>query len=262
MPTPTVIKQWQYSDAINRRQWDSRYLYDSFTIDPVVSGVTSPGAPTGTAGHANALNSGTTMYRWYVIGTQTILAPVLDTAGLGLNLVQDAAAAGDGLELCVGNPLYSPMAFTIVTDAAFFIQASFIMQDASGTNPLIIGFRRAAAPAFNATLANYTDFATIGIVGTADPNTVQIQTQLNTLGVTTTNTTQTVADATRVQFKVSVSAAGVVTYQVNYAAPTALPAAIFTFDTGDVVIPFVRFTEAADLTTYASCNLLECGFQS
>ena len=258
MPTPTVIKQYQYSDSINRRQWDSRYLYDSFTIDPVVSGVTSPGAPTGTAGHANALNSGTTMYRWYVIGTQTILAPVLDTAALGLNLVQDAAAAGDGLELCVGNPLYSPMAFTIGTDAAFFIQASFIMQDASGTNPLIIGFRRAAA--FDATLANYTDFATIGIVGVANPNTVQIQTQLNTLGVATTNTTQTVADATRVQFKVSVSAAGVVTYQVNYAAPTVTAA--FTFDTGDVVIPFVRFAQAADLTTYASCNLLECGFQS
>jgi len=258
MPTPTVIKQWQYSDAINRRVWDSRYLFDSFAIDPVVSGVTSPGAPTGTAGHANALNSGTTMYRWYVIGTQTILAPVLDTAGLGLNLVQDAAVAGDGLELVVGNPLYSPMAFTIGTDAAFFIQGSFIAQDASGANPLIIGFRRAAA--FNATLGNYTDFASIGLVGVADPNTIQIQTQLNTLGVATTNTTQTVADATRVQFKVSVSAAGVVTYQVNYAAPTVTAA--FTFDTGDVVIPFVRFTEAADLTTYASCNLLECGFQS
>ncbi len=258
MPTPTVIKQWQYSDSINRRQWDSRYLFDSFAVDPVVSGVTSPGAPTGTAGNANALNSGTTMYRWYVIGTQTTLAPVLDTAGLGLNLVQDAAAGGDGLELCVGNPLYSPMAFTIGTDAAFFIQASFICQDTSGTNPLIIGFRRAVA--FDATLANYTDFATIGLVGTANPNTIQIQTQVNTLGVTTTNTTQTVADATRVQFKVSVSAAGVVTYQVNYAAPTVTAA--FTFDTGDVVIPFVRFAQAADLTTYASCNLLECGFQS
>jgi hypothetical protein len=198
------------------------------------------------------------MYRWYVIGTQTILAPVLDTAGLGLNLVQDAAAGGDGLELCVGNPLYSPMAFTIGTDAAFFIQGSFITQDASGTDPLIIGFRRAAA--YNATLANYTDFATIGLVGTANPNTIFITTQLNTGGVVSTNTTQTVADATRVQFKVSVSAAGVVTYQVNYAAPTVTAA--FTFDSGDVVIPFVRFTQAADLATYASCNLLECGFQS
>jgi hypothetical protein len=198
------------------------------------------------------------MYRWYVIGTQTILAPVLDTAGLGLNLVQDAAAGGDGLELCVGNPLYSPMAFTIGTDAAFFIQGSFITQDASGTDPLIIGFRRAAA--YNATLANYTDFATIGLVGTANPNTIFITTQLNTGGAVSTNTTQTVADATRVQFKVSVSAAGVVTYQVNYAAPTVTAA--FTFDSGDVVIPFVRFTQAADLTTYTSCNLLECGFQS
>ena len=261
MPTPTVIKQYQYSDAINRRQWDTKYFFDYFPVDPVVSGITTPGAVSGTAGECNALNSGFTDYRWYVIGTQTILAPVLDTAGFGLNLVQDVTApgdVGDGIELGIGDPLYSPMAFTIGTDAAFFIQGNFKMQDASGTNPLIIGFRRAVA--FDATLANYTDFATIGVVGVANPNTIQIQTQLNTAGVTTTNTTQTIADATEVQFKVMVSAAGVVTYQVNYAAPTVTAA--FTFDDGDVVIPFVVFAQAADITTYASCNYLECGYQS
>jgi hypothetical protein len=257
MPTPTVIKQWQYSDAIQRSLWDSKYFFDNFAVDPVFSGVTSPGAPTGTAGNANALFSGNTQYRWYVIGTQTILAPALDTSGFGLNLVQDNTAA-DGLELTVGNPLYSPMAFTIGTDAAFFIQAVFKMEDASGTNPLIIGFRKAAA--FDATLANYTDFVSIGVVGVANPNTIQIQTQLNTAGVVTTNTTQTIADATVLHLKVMVSSAGVVTYQVNYAAPTVTAA--FTFDSGDVVVPFIRFTEAADVTTYASCNYLECGFQS
>jgi len=261
MPTPSTIKQFQYSDSINRRIWDSKYFFDNFSVDPVVSGITVPGAASGNASDNNALNSGSTDYRWFVIGTQTIVAPVLDTAGFGLNLVQDVTApgdVGDGIELTVGDPLYSPMAFTIGTDAAFFIQGNFKMQDASGTNPLIIGFRRAVA--FDATLANYTDFATIGVVGVANPNTIQIQTQKNTAGVTLTDTTQTIADGVAVRFKVMVSAAGVVTYQVNDAAPTVTAA--FTFDTGDVVIPFVLFAQAADITTYASCNYLECGYQS
>lgn len=255
MPTPTVIKQYQYSDSINRRQWDQKYWFDNFTVNPVTAKV-GGGAATGTAGDNNVLYTANGQYEWNVIGTQTILAPKLDA--FGLNLVQDADAAGDGIELCMGQTALSPMAFTIGSDAAFFLQAVFKVQDVSGTNPLIIGFRKVQA--FNATLANYTDFVSIGIVGTANPNTIQIQTQVNTGGVTTTDTTQTVADGTTNQFKIKVSAAGVVTYELNYAAPTVVAA--FTFDTADVVIPFIRFTEAADFTTQAAINYLECGYQS
>ena len=107
-------------------------------------------------------------------------------------------------------------------------------------------------------MSSYTDFATIGIVGTAGK--VQLQTQLATGGVTTTDTTQTVSDAATVQFKVKVSATGVVTYEYNYAAPTVTAA--FTFANATTVIPFIRFTEAADISTYASISYLECGFQS
>jgi hypothetical protein len=254
MPTPSVISQYQYPQAINRRYWDQKYWFDNFQVNPVTSAV-GGGAATGTAGDHNVLYTAFGQYEWNVLGTQTILAPSLDA--FGLNLVQDNTA-GDGIELCMGQTALSPMAFTIGSDAAFFIQAVFTVQDASGTNPLIIGIRKAQA--FNATLSNYTDFATIGIVGTANPNTIQIQTQLDTGGVTTTNTTQTVADGATVQFKILVSSTGVVTYQVNYAAPTVTAA--FTFDTGDVVIPFIRFIEAADITTQASTNFLEMGFQS
>ena len=254
MPTPTVIKQYQYSDSINRRQWDQKYWFDNFTVNPVTAKV-GGGAATGTAGDLNVLYTANGQYEWNVIGTQTILAPKIDA--FGLNLVQDAVS-GDGIELCMGQTALSPMAFTIGSDAAFFLQIVFKCEDVSGTNPLIIGFRKAQA--FDATLANYTDFATIGIVGTANPNTIKIQTQVNTGGVTTTDTTQTVADAAIVQLKVKVSAAGVVTYELNYAATTVTAA--FTFDTADVVIPFIRFTEAADVTTQAAINYLECGYQS
>ena len=252
MPTPSVISQYQYSQSINRRYWDNKYWFDNFQVNPITAKV-GGGAATGTAGDLNVLYSAFGQYEWNVIGTQTILAPSLDA--YGLNLVQDNTAA-DGLELCMGQSAISPLAFTIGSDAAFFLQAVFKVQDVSGVNPLIIGFRKVQA--FDATLANYTDFVSIGIVGTAAH--IQTQTQLNTGGVVTTDSTQLALDGVPFQLKIMVSALGVVTYQYNYATPTVVAA--FTFDSGDVVIPFVRFTEAADITTQAATNYLECGYQS
>jgi hypothetical protein len=254
MPTPTVINQYQYKDSIARRIWDNKYFFDNFQVNPITAKV-GGGAATGTAGDNNVLFTPNGQYEWYVIGTQTILAPKLDA--FGLNLVQDNTA-GDGIELCLGVTALSPACFVIGTDAAFFIKAEFKVEDASGVNPLIIGFRKVAA--FDATLSNYTDFASIGVVGTADPNTIFIQTQITTGGVVATNTTQTVADGATFRVSVKVSAAGVVTYLVNDAAPTVTAA--YTFTTALNVIPFVRFTEAANVTTMASCDYLEIGFQS
>jgi hypothetical protein len=252
MPTPSVIKQFNYSDAINRRYWDQNYWFDNFQVNPITAKVAG-GAATGTAGDHNVLYTAFGQYETNVIGTQTILAPSLDT--FGLNLVQDNTS-GDGIEVCMGQTSLSPMAFTINEEAAFFIQAVFKVQDVSGTNPLIIGLRKAQA--FDATLSNYTDFVSIGIVGTAGK--IQLQTQLNTGGVVTTDTTDTAADGAVIQFKIKVSSTGVVTYEYNYEEPTVVAA--FQFDSGDVVIPFIRFTEASDITTQASCNFLEMGFQS
>jgi hypothetical protein len=253
MPTPSVIKQYQYSDSINRRYWDQNYWFDNFRIQPVTAKV-GGGAATGTAGDNNVLFTQFGQYEWNVIGTQTILAPSLDT--FGLNLVQDAAVAGDGLELCMGQTDLCPIGFTVGSDAAFFLQAVFKVQDVTGANPLIIGFRKAQA--YDATLSNYTDFASIGIVGTAAK--IQTETQVNSVGVVTTDSTQTASDGVSFQVKIKVSSTGVVTYEYNYAQPTVVAA--FTFDSGDYVIPFIRFTQAADLTTQAAINYLECGFQS
>lgn len=252
MPTPSVIKQYQYSDSINRRYWDDNYWFDDFQVNPVTSAV-GGGAATGVAGDNNVLFTAFGQYEWNVIGTQTILAPKLDA--FGLNLVQDNTA-GDGIELCMGQTAISPMAFTVGEDAAFFLEAQFKIQDVSGINPLIIGFRKVQA--FNATLSSYTDFAVIGVVGTAAK--IQTETQLNTGGVTTTDSTETASDGATIQLKVKVDANGAVTYEYNYEEPTVVAA--FSFDSGDVVIPFIRSVEAADITTQASCNFLQCGFQS
>lgn len=252
MPTPSVINNYKYSDSINRRTWDNRYLFDNFKVQPITAKVAG-GAATGTAGDNNVLYTRNGAYEWNVIGTQTILAPSLDT--FGLNLVQDQTN-GDGIELCCGQTALCPFSFTINQDAAFFMQAVFKVEDVSGCNPLFIGFRKAQA--FNATLSTYTDFVSIGIVGTAAK--IQTQTQIATGGVVTTDSTQTVSDNTEFQLKIKVSSTGVVTYEYNYAAPTVVAA--YTFASNLVVIPFIRFTQASDVSTNTSTNYLEIGFQS
>ena len=256
MPTPTVINQWRYSDAINRRYWDNQYFFDNFSTMPVYAGNTGSGLPTGTAGDLNSLQTGFSNFQWNVIGTQTLVAPSWSST-LGLNLAQDATAS-DGMELSAGFSSTTRFQYTVGTDNAFFLKGQFKANDASGCNPLIIGFRKLAA--FDATLSNYTDFVSIGVVGTANPNTIKIQTQLASGGVTTTDTTQTLADNTLITFEIDVSSTGVVTYKINGSAPTATAA--FTFAAGTIVVPFVRFTQAADVSENVNCNYLECGFQS
>lgn len=255
MPTPSVINNWRYNDAIPRRYWDGKYFSDTFKFQGVTAAYAG-GAATGGTGDHNVLFTKFNPWEWNVIGTQTILVPSIDT--FGLNLVQDAAVAGDGIELCMGQTSLSSASFLIGTDAAFFMRCNFKVEDASGCNPLIIGLRKAQA--FDATLANYTDFVSIGIVGTANPNTIKLQTQIATGGVVTTDTTQTWADGATHSLSIFVSAAGVVTYQIDDAAPTATAA--YTFANAINVIPFIRFTQAADITTQASIDSFQLGYQS
>jgi hypothetical protein len=254
MPTPTVINKYQYKDSISRSLWDNKYFFDDFQTNPISAKV-GGGAATGVAGDNDVLATSKGFYEYFIIGTQTTLAPVLDSYGLNMAMT---GTDGQGIELCLGVTALSPARFIIGTDAAFFFKAQFKMQDVSGCNPLIIGFRKVAA--FDATLANYTDFVSVGVVGTASPNTIYIQTQKATAGVVQTDTTQTIADGVAVNFTVKVSAAGVVTYLVNDAAPTVTAA--YTFTTALSVIPFLRFTEASDESTYASCNYFEIGYQA
>lgn len=252
MPTPSVINQYRYSDSINRRYWDNKYFFETFDFQPVTAKVAG-GAATGTAGDHNVLFTKFNAWEWNVIGTQTILAPSMDA--FGLNLVQDNTD-GDGIELCMGQTALTPASYTIGSDAAFFMECEFKVQDVSGINPLIIGFRKVQA--FDATLSNYTDFVAIGIVGTAAK--YQLETQLASGGVVTTDTTQTATDAAVFRLKISVSSAGVVTYQINDVAPTVVAA--YTFANGLQVIPFIRSVEASDVTTQASIDYFAMGFQS
>lgn len=252
MPTPTVINQYRFSDAINRRYWDNKYFEDEFKFQPVTSKVAG-GAATGTAGDNNVLFTKFNAFEWNVIGTQTILAPSIDA--VGLNFVQDVNS-GDGSEFCMGQTALTTASYIIGTSPAFYMEFEWTVGVVGGVNPLIIGFRKAQA--FNATLSTYTDFVALGIVGTAGH--IQSQTQIGSAGVITTDTTQLAVNVTKFRLKILVDSQGNVTYQFNDSPVTVSVA--YKFTTGLTVVPFWRVVESATTTTQASCSYMSIGFQS
>jgi hypothetical protein len=137
------------------------------------------------------------------------------------------------------------------------MRAVIKLADASGANPLVVGFRKAEA--YQATVAAYADYAYIGAIGTANPNTIFLTTEAAGGGNTNTDTTNTWADGAIKEFKVKVSAAGVVTYEINNAAPAAVAA--FSFTAADVVIPSLFFLQAADLAGLVELIDWEVGLQ-
>lgn len=174
----------------------------------------------------------------------------------GLNIGLDQTA-NDGAELYAGVNGASGRGAIIGTTGAFKASLTFQIADVSGTDDFHFGFRRAET--VNATFDNYLDVASIGIVTSADPAAIQLETILNNGATTTTDTTDTLADGTSVKFTVLVSAAGVVTYLIDGVAPSTTAA--FTFDDGDLVIPFIQFIQHGDFTGDFDIEELEYALQ-
>jgi len=151
-----------------------------------------------------------------------------------------------------------------VGEAAFFFLCKFLVTDGTGTDDLQVGFRRAeiCRPNFD----DYVDAACMGMITAASPMDVYIQTINDGAATTETDTTNNLANATAVQFKILVDAAGAVTYQHDIAAPGTLAApaatAAFSFDAGDPVIPFFRHLQVVAPGTGAIPILLwSAGYQ-
>lgn len=208
----------------------------TFQSSPLLQSNANTGAaPTGATGDVNLmqLQGGWIMNQFIIGGGQTIIAPRMTTTGLltSLDLTNT-----EGAEYNFGVNPNNPFAFTIGTSPAFFIELQVNAADVGGLDPLLIGFRKQAAN--DGTYTNYTDVASIGARATTAADVAVISTNLNAGGFVYTNTTDAWTDGQTKTFKVLVSGAGVVTYTINGAAPTVTAA--FTFDSGDVVMPFVH----------------------
>lgn len=245
------------------KEINSEFLFSSgtdltVTQSPIMQSNANTGAaPTGVNGDVNLmyLQDGCLMEQ-FIIGTQTIIAPRMNANGLNLALDNTAA---EGSEYNFGARNNAKHAYTIGTSAAFFIEATIYVEDYSACDPLMVGFRKVEAN--NATLASYTDYACIGINQATSAANATILSELNSGGQTATNTTDALAaEPNSFSVKVLVSAAGVVTFEVDGSAASVAPS--YTFDNGDVVMPFIHFLQGADVTTDVDLQNLKIGFQA
>ena len=253
MPTPTVIKQYQYSDAISRNVWDDNYQYENWKSIPITA-AKAGGATSGTA--TNILYTPNLYLEYQPLGTQTILAPVVVSVSEGvsaLNIGMDQTD-DDGVELCAGIINSNNMAFEIGESPAFFLRVRFSIADVSGTDDCAIGFREAEA--YQAAIDDYTDMAVLNVIS----GNITIETILNGAATVSTDTTNNWLDTETHQLAVFVSNTGVVTYTIDNAAP--IVTAAYTFTDGLYVVPFIYFLNSADLAGAVNILEYECGFQS
>lgn len=250
MPNPARISKFQYKDAINRRYWDEKYIYENFKQNPVTAKV-GGGAAGGTAGDENVLILPTTAFEYHILGTQTILAPKITADGLDMGSMDQTA--DDGLELNHGVLSSQIPSFTVGTDAAFFLRARFSIADVSGTDDCAIGFRKVEANQAN--IDDYADMAVLNVIS----GDIKIETIVGSAATTTTDTTDNWADTETHELRVLVSDAGVVTYQIDGAAPTTTAA--YTFTDGLNVMPFFYFLQDTDIAGAVPLMEWECGYQ-
>ncbi len=216
------------------------------------AGTKASGAATGTAGDENLLAWPGLHLEYHVLGTQTIVAPTMCATGLDIGSLDQTA--NDGLELCPGILASNgDTVFTVGTDPAFYVEVRLSIADVSGTDDLAIGFRKREA--YQANVDDYDEMAALNVIS----GDIKIETILNNAATTTTDTTQNFADTETHTLTVKVSAAGVVTYLVDGANPTTTAA--FTFDNGEVVVPFVYFLQDTDIAGEVSVKSIEVGYE-
>ena len=182
----------------------------------------------------------------------TIPATDTNSTVAGLNLQGDAAAADNtGLEIVFGGSQFGGYGACTIGTHAMTFDATFNSVDWSDQDAVTIGFRKAQEfdTSHGGILAaasgdpGYTDFCAFGVQSADD---VQIATALNDGSRTYTDSTDATAANNNHRFKISVTSAGVVTYQhigaaVMDAGTLAAPSstAAFTFDDGDTVVPYL-----------------------
>jgi len=116
-----------------------------------------------------------------------------------------------------------------------------------------VGFR--TAEAYQAAIDDYNNMAALNVISGA----IYIETIDDNDATTSTDTTDTWGDTEAHVLAVYVDVNGVVTYQIDGAAPTVTAA--FTWDDGDTVVPFLYFIHAGDFAEATYLQSWECGLQ-
>jgi len=230
------------SDSINADKFTDEireygYAYYNGRVQPTVSTANGYSDPTGTTGDINraifhgGLGPLTSVY--HVKGTQTLLAPLLDTAE-GLDVSQDQTD-NDGVEHVFGTlGVRGPYAWTVGTHNGF-VEIDFEIADVSGTDDCALGFRKQEA--FQANIDDYDEAAFINVI----LGDVKVETILNGGTTTTTDSGENWTDGETHTLRVDLKGR-LVEYRLDGEELPGIPD--FSFDSGEVVVPFFFFLQA------------------
>lgn len=196
-------------------------------------------------------------------GTAVYGLPYVSADGLELPLDADVTDGATAIEITNGITARSKRAFTVGTDDDFFVEAKILIDDISDLGQMFLGFRKAEA--YQADPDDYDEMAAwhIGETGaTVADGQFNLATILNNKATSYTDTTETDwANAGEHTLRVTVKKNGQVTWSLDGAAPTVT--ASFTFDSGEVVVPFL-FVEATGASTTGdpgvSVSTWRCGW--
>jgi hypothetical protein len=179
----------------------------------------------------------------------------------GINVQQDAAD-NDDTQFYAPGQVGERQMYTGQTDA-FYVKGTFTITTVAGIDPLCIGIK---TPQANADIDAFADVGTayggageevVAFCVTAGD--IEMITNVAAAGSVPTDTTDDWSDGETHTLEIDVSAAGVVSYKLDGAAPTASPVAPLTI-TADTFFPF--FLQAQTVTTSAAyVSLFESGLQ-
>ena len=242
-----------WRNELNHTMWD--FKNNSPRLG-VASNCDTQAAASGTAGDENQIAVGDGQLEYHIIGTQTLLYPTM-AVGTGLLAGLDVVDT-DGVEYTLGgkagtNTVSSGRQYVVGKDHDFFIRAKIKMADVTGNADLCVGFRKLQA--YEAGVDTYDEAAFFNI----QLGVVEIHTILNNGATVETDTTETDwVDAATHEMMVRVSQHGVCTFYYDGDAPTVTKA--FTFDTEEIVLPFIYSLHATTTPGLIHIVELECGY--
>ena len=266
---PRSNRPLRYVDQyeINPNLTQKKYYHENFKqgSDILWFNVTSglPVLPLAATAAQGTAHQGISPYGqyWQLFNTTDQDVLTIGTAANGLNIAGDLVN-NEALELVPGgNAANSRLAFTVGTDSDFFIKTKFKITDADGSDQFLVGFRKQEAFAVPTSFLTtgdgiYTDFFGVGFAAVVgSPNTVRTASDLNNGGSTTvTSTGFTWADTLTHTLEVRV-VGGKALVLINdnllgnviskdgdggaITAQTTLTGPVFTFDSTDILVPFI-----------------------
>jgi len=260
-----------------------KYYYESFKggQQPHFLKTTAglPALPTANQGDISIAYTNGGYWEFFETTAQTLFPT--GVAGSGLNIACDLVE-NEALELVPGgNSSASRLAFTLGTSPNFFFRAKYNITDVSGADQAVLaGFRKQEAFAVPVSLLTtgdgvYTDFSGIGLSG-EDGVDVKVVSDLNNSGSTVvTDTGFNLTDSQVVEVTAMVIA-GKVVYKINgvqlgnpvakdgdgaaISSQVTLTSPSFTFDSGDVLVPWIFLRHDDEVAEGFHLQEVEIGF--